>query len=99
MLDLSQRKMKAFHEATLRLAAKREESKTGEALVKGTLKKIMSNVEEEYNLPPNTLNVQSIYSRLRKNRNLTPNSRGPRSPLADLEDLLVKIFIERAAIN
>ena len=39
MLDLSQRKMKAFHKSNLRLATKREESKTGKALVKGSLKR------------------------------------------------------------
>ena len=94
--DFVTRSKQAFHEASLRYSAVKVPSKR---VGKGTLKKIITEVEYEFNLLSNNLKSKGIRSRIKKGRAITPNSKGPSSPLANLEELLVSIFIERAAIN
>ena len=61
--------------------------------------KVTNEALTEHNLPDGSINKDSMCSRMRKNRNLTPLKRGPPSPLADIEDVLVATFVERAAMN
>ena len=62
------------------------------------LKKIIDEVERDFNLPPNSIKIEKIRRRIKRN-NLTPTSRGPPSPLAPIEKLLVDMLIQRAATN
>ena len=93
-------KKEALFEVTLQHASNREESnKKGARLVRGTIMKVINEALTDHDLPDGSINKDSARSRMRKKCDLTPKKPGPPSPLADIEDILVAMLIEKAAMS
>ena len=82
------------------LELKKKKRQFATQLPHGSLDQIIWDAKEKFGIPVNTyISKNTIYSRMRDDRNVESFGYGPKSPMASVEGVILAIAKEKANMN